>query len=165
MYWYFLRENWFASLLELNRLSKDANSHMETEQPNSKTGMRAVEGFLLSRVITPRTKTIVNFLTTAWLQAMENGLKKQLKTTAVLANVMNKNLYGLERISVSALWLFPCYLLRLFPCSPTILRTFCQSTYFGPICDTSFSSPKRRNCPGPLSGPTVTRTSRGWKKS
>ena len=34
-----------------------------------------------------------------------------------------------------------------------------ESTYFGAICDTCFSSPKTRNCPGPLSGPVVTKTS------
>ena len=37
-------------------------------------------------------------------------------------------------------------------------------TYFGPIWATCFSLPYKRNCPGPLSGPTVTSTGRGYKQ-
>lgn len=39
-----------------------------------------------------------------------------------------------------------------------------NETYFGPISATCFSLPYKRNCPGPLSGPTVTSTGRGYKQ-
>ena len=44
------------------------------------------------------------------------------------------------------------------------VKICCHTTYLGPIWDTCFSSPQKRNWPGPLSGPTVTSTRRGCKQ-